>query len=130
MYLGLGVILGLLLILPRFLSWAQHLSPHIKARPYLCILLIGFTLFAISNQLGIGQIEVAFPLPKFILKVASILSASARIFWPVYYFIYLFMIYGLCRTFSKRTGRKPVRLLCDLSRLCTPTLCHRLFGMI
>lgn len=104
MYLGLGVILGLLLILPRFLSWAQHLSPHIKARPHLCILLMGFTLFAITNQVGVGQIELAFTLPKFILKVASILRASARVFWPVYYFIYLFMIYGLCRTFSKRAA--------------------------
>lgn len=104
MYLGLGVILGLVLILSRFLSWAQHLYPHVKARPYLCILLLGFTLFAITNQVGVGQIELAFTLPKFILKVASILRASARVFWPVYYFIYLFMIYGLCRTFSKRAA--------------------------
>lgn len=102
MYLGFGVILGLILISPRLLSWVQHLAPHAKARPYFCVLLIGFALFAISNQLGIGQLEVDFPLPKFILKVASILRASARMFWPVYYFVYLFMIYGLCRTFSKR----------------------------
>jgi hypothetical protein len=101
MYLGLGVIIGLILLMPRALVWTKGLTPHAKARPYLCILLIGFTLFAITNQIGIGLMEVSFPLPKLLLKVASVLRASARMFWPVYYFLFLFMIYGLCRTFSR-----------------------------
>lgn len=50
-------------------------------------LCVALTLFAISNQVGIGAWNIEVPLPDPILKMANLLRASGRLFWPVFYLI-------------------------------------------
>ncbi len=112
MYLGLGVILGFLLILPGCLSWPKQIALRAKERPFFYCIILGFFVFSISNQIGIGSWEFSYPLPSVVLKIAAILRASARMFWPVYYFLYLFLIYELCRLYSKKVAVAILGILC------------------
>jgi hypothetical protein len=112
MYIGLGVILGFILILPGCLSWPRQIFLRAKERPFFYCIILGFFIFSISNQIGIGLWEFSYPLPEAVLKIAAILRASARMFWPVYYFLYLFLIYELCRCYSKSVAVTILSILC------------------
>jgi hypothetical protein len=86
LYLGLGTItllaFGLLNI---------RRSPYkvilFKKYRFLFTILVLFFLFSITNQVGIGPLEIRIPFPEWILKIFGILRHSARLFWPVYYAI-------------------------------------------
>jgi len=64
--------------------------------------LICLTLFALSNNIGIGPWTLTIPLTPKLFSIASILRASARMFWPVFYVIAITGIYFLIRGYSKR----------------------------
>ena len=104
MYLGLGAILGLILILPTCLTWPKQLWYQCQLRPAFYFVTLGLSLFAITHHIGIGLWEWGFSLPQAVLAVAAILRASARMFWPVYYLIYLFVIYQLCHFYTKQVA--------------------------
>ena len=101
-YLGLGGILMLALstviginnraVVIRLLLRYRYLS--------LCLLLL--TIFAISNNIGIGPFNASFHLPKTLNSIASILRASGRFFWPAYYVILLTSIYLLTKFFPRK----------------------------
>jgi hypothetical protein len=85
MYLGLGMIVGLFLILPSLSSWPRELTSRVKTKPYFYLLLLGFAVFAISNQIGIGQLRslqeaasshMPFPTPD-----VAILGKVEHIYW-------------------------------------------------
>jgi len=59
------------------LSWSQHGALYMA--------LIAFTLFALSNQLAIGNWSWSYSLPQAVYEVASMYRASSRFFWPVFY---------------------------------------------
>jgi hypothetical protein len=59
-------------------------------------------LFALSNNIGIGPWTFTVPLTPKLFSIASILRASARIFWPVFYDIALAGIYFLIQGYSKK----------------------------
>jgi hypothetical protein len=64
--------------------------------------LLTLTLFSISNIISIGPWNFEIPIPEVMISFASILRASARMFWPVYYIIIFAMIYIVIRGFPKR----------------------------
>ena len=103
-YLGLGLIICL-----GFALWGLHyrqvsLKELILRYRYLAIVLGLLTLFAISNNIGIGPWNVAFPLPEVVRSLASILRASARMFWPVYYAFIILIFYIIIKSYSKRVA--------------------------
>ncbi len=62
-------------------------------------------LYAFSNHLAFGSTElVTIPLPGQIAKASSVFRASGRIFWPVFYLIYLGAMYVLATRYPPRVA--------------------------
>ncbi|MGK7863166.1 DUF6311 domain-containing protein [Falsiroseomonas sp. E2-1-a4] len=83
-YLGAGALLALalgLVLAPRG-AW----RPLLRRHAVLLLMLAGMLGFAISNQVAIGgRIVASFDLPPPILRLADMLRASERFFWPLAY---------------------------------------------
>ena len=106
-YLGVGALLlcifaiAPLLILNNASTLRQEIKTVIARYPLLLLLLLAFTLFALSNQISFGSWVITYPLPDSILKIASTLRSSGRIFWPVYYALLLLIIYIVIKAYSQ-----------------------------
>jgi hypothetical protein len=101
-YLGLGLIAVLLISLPMMAKHYQKLIKLLRGHVFIFLCLICLTLFALSNNIGIGAWTFTLPLTPKLFSIASILRASARMFWPVFYVIAITGIYFLIRGYSKR----------------------------
>jgi hypothetical protein len=101
-YLGLGLILVLAISLPMMAKYHEKLSKLLRAHIFIFLCLICLTLFALSNNIGIGPWTFTVPLTPKLFSIASILRASARMFWPVFYVIALAGIYFLIRGYSRK----------------------------
>lgn len=99
LYLGLGAITLLIFGLLK-ISWRQDKVIIFKNYRALSIILVLFLLFSITNQLGIGPLEVRIPLPEWILNIFGILRHSARLFWPVYYAILIVGCFLVLKNYS------------------------------
>lgn len=82
-YLGLGLLLASLLILPAEVSWLrQNLKRHIA----LFVAFAGLTAFAISHRVFAGHwLLFEFPLPHYVDRFFGIFRSSGRFFWPIAY---------------------------------------------
>lgn len=79
----------------------------------LVVVLAGLAVFAISNSIAVGPYEVVhIPLPTDIDRIANILRASGRMFWPVWYGLVLGGIWLLHRYWG--TGVASLILACLL----------------
>jgi hypothetical protein len=58
----------------------------------------------VSNTISIGLWKYTFTLPDAFLGFASLLRASGRMFWPVFYFLLLILIVYIVRGFSKKSA--------------------------
>ena len=101
-YPGLGVLLLVPLALITFLRNRQPLKDELRVRPWLLLALIGLSLFALSNQIGVGAHTFSYPLPKVAIKLANIFRASGRMFWPVLYALILMVMFLLVRGYRPR----------------------------
>lgn len=101
-YPGLGVLLLVPLALIALLRNRQPLKDELRVRPWLLLALIGLSLFALSNQIGVGAHTFSYPLPKIALKLANIFRASGRMFWPVLYALILMVMFLLVRGYRPR----------------------------
>ena len=100
-YLGLGVILGIFFFLIGAISSKSKIIEPIKKHIFFLVALVLMTLFAITNQVGIGALNYTITLPDSVIQIANILRSPARLFWPAYYFLILLIIYGITRFFTK-----------------------------
>ena len=94
-YLGAGIVIGIIItvILSLIFFDKKTISSYLKERILFILLLVCFTLFAISNVPTLNGRELfEVPLPSKILYLCGIFRASSRLFYPVYYCIYLFVI--------------------------------------
>jgi hypothetical protein len=101
-YLGLGLILVLTLSLPMMAKQREKLVKLLRGHVFIFLCLICLTLFALSNNISIGSWTLNIPLTPKLLSIASILRASARMFWPVFYVISFTAIYFLIHGYSKK----------------------------
>lgn len=105
-YLGVGIIIAsfaaLITLLNRSSGNINAIKTFFKSRPYLVLLVIGLTVFAISNRIGIGDLSFTYPLPAWLLKIADALRSSARLFWPVQYLLMIAIFIAIVRTFSHK----------------------------
>lgn len=96
-YLGLGV----LLLVPAAGFAMLRSNIRVKALlsrwPWLMLAMLGLTVFALSNQIGLGAHTFSYPLPKTVEGLASIFRASGRMFWPVFYAIVLLVTFLVVR---------------------------------
>ncbi|QXI19431.1 DUF6311 domain-containing protein [Pseudomonas hamedanensis] len=96
-YLGLGALLLLPLAVLALFSARIDGKALLRSYPWLLLAMLGLSLFALSNQIGVGLHTFSYPLPKTIEGLASIFRASGRMFWPVFYGIVLLLIYLVVR---------------------------------
>ena len=101
-YLGLGLIAVLAISLPMMAKHRDRLVKLLRGHIFIFLCLIALTLFALSNNVGIGSWTFSVPLTPKLFSIASILRASARMFWPVFYVIAIAGIYFLIRGYSKK----------------------------
>ena len=97
-YLGLGGILLLLAALPAL----KRALPAIRARRQywpLLLFLAGLTLFAISNNIGLGSYDFSIPLSQEWLDRANLLRGCGRMFWPVFYVIFWILVRTLFKQY-------------------------------
>jgi hypothetical protein len=116
-FLGIGIILlGVISI------YEYILNPRIKCNNKsiipLAIVMILFTLYAISNHIEFGNIECFhYKWPPILDYVVGAFRGTSRFFWPVYYVLYLFSIGYL---FAIKSGNK-IRIIVGA------ILCFQLF---
>jgi Family of unknown function (DUF6311) len=101
-YLGLGLIAVLAISLPMMARHYEKLIKLLRGHVFIFLCLICLTLFALSNNIGIGPWTFSIPLTPKIFSIASILRASGRMFWPVFYVIAITGIYFLIHGYSKK----------------------------
>jgi hypothetical protein len=82
-YLGLGLLLASLLILPIEVRWLrQNLKHHFA----LFVTFAGLAMFAISHRVFAGHsLLFEVPLPHYVNPILGIFRASGRFFWPLAY---------------------------------------------
>jgi hypothetical protein len=107
-YVGIGVIILSLFALPAAWHIRSSIYTQLKKRQFLVLILFAFTLFSLSNHIGIGNFQIVIPLPEFIYNIASTWRASARFFWPV---IYCWMTFILWSIFRYYTPNKAITIL-------------------
>ena len=103
-FFGLGALFLILVAVPILIKQHIKIGSLLSRQVFLISLMILFTLFAITNQIGFGSLNFTIPIPHWLFSIASILRASARLFWPVFYILILGAIYLLVRFHSKRTA--------------------------
>lgn len=101
-YAGLGVLLLVPLALIAWLRNRQPLKDELRIRLWLLLALIGLSLFALSNQIGVGAHTFSYPLPKIAGNLANVFRASGRMFWPVLYALILMVMFLLVRGYRPR----------------------------
>ncbi|MGF6125855.1 hypothetical protein QF019_001044 [Pseudomonas frederiksbergensis] len=108
-FLGAGTLLLGLFAVVALLRRKTEFADAVRSLPVLLLALIGLALFALSNEIGLGLLNVHYPLPKVIVNVANIFRASGRMFWPVFYVIVFVIIYLVVR------GNRPRTAVCLLA---------------
>jgi tRNA-binding EMAP/Myf-like protein len=106
-YLGLGGIILFIFLLFNFIK-REPLLGFKKNRPYYLLVIIFFTL-AISNTINFGSfVLLDTPLPKFLYAPLSVIRASGRFIWPIYYLI---LIVGLILIYKKHEKKRALLIL-------------------
>lgn len=108
-YLGLGVLLLAICAGVALLQGNTGLANAVRHRRLLLLALIGLTLFALTNKLGIGMENMHYWLPKPLELLANVFRAAGRMFWPVFYAIVFTVIFLVIR------GNKPRAAACLLA---------------
>jgi hypothetical protein len=82
-YLGFGVLLASLLVLPFEVGWLRrNLRRHIA----LLVAFAALTAFAISHRAFVGHwLLFELPMPNYVNRVLGIFRSSGRFFWPIAY---------------------------------------------
>ena len=106
-YLGLGGIILFILLSFNFVK-REPLLGFKKNRPYYLLIIIFFIL-AISNTINFGSfVLLDIPLPKFLYAPLSLIRASGRFIWPIYYLI---LIVGLILIYKKNEKKRALLIL-------------------
>ncbi|MBO0735856.1 MAG: hypothetical protein J2P48_04705 [Alphaproteobacteria bacterium] len=82
-YLGLGLLLATVLILPAELRWLRR---NLKRHVALLVAFTAFTAFAVSNRVFVGHwLLFELPIPHYLDRLLGIFRGSGRFFWLIYY---------------------------------------------
>ncbi|MGL4574845.1 MAG: hypothetical protein ACRCV9_08660, partial [Burkholderiaceae bacterium] len=84
----------------------------------ICMAALMLFVFALSNRVAYGSQEIlVYSWPEFALKIGNAFRSSGRMFWPVYYLIYLAIFFLLFRHANRRfaVGACAVLLLAQFS---------------
>ena len=103
-FLGLGGLVVCLAAIPPLITWARKTEFDRRWLP-LHVVLIGLTLFALSNRIGVGQHELVLPArPRRLYVVAEYLRSSGRMAWPFFYTLLWAASGFVARGYGRRTA--------------------------
>lgn len=91
-YLGLGIILLALTLLPRLPALMSDLWTSLQRHPFLTGAMLVLAAFAVTQKPALGLLEFSYPLPEFLLRTAETFRASGRMFWPCFYLVAFWVI--------------------------------------
>jgi hypothetical protein len=101
-YLGMGGIFFLIFLIIIFTFNYRLFIKKKSFLPFFLIILI-FSIIAISNKIHLfGNHLLSLEIPTIFYGLLSVVRASGRLFWPVYYLIFLIPIIFLYKKFSKK----------------------------
>ncbi len=103
-YLGLG---GILLFSYLIFVFVTKFKYTIKDKNFvpILILVIIFSLIAVSNKIYfLGNLIYQIEIPKILYGLLSVVRASGRMIWPVYYLILIISILKIYQNFSKKNS--------------------------
>jgi Family of unknown function (DUF6311) len=104
---GMGLLVAALILAPR--ASIRPLRRHLV----LCGVLLGLTVFALSNRVQVGNtLVVAYPLPAPLLRLADVFRASGRFFWPVSMALLVWCVAVVARHSPRGTGILLLALAC------------------
>jgi len=117
-YLGLGVIILFIFVLPHLFRHLRDISIESRWFPLIFISLV-LTFFAISNNIGIGSFDIHIPIDDTIIGFASVLRSGGRMFWPVFYLILWCLIYFLVNNYNFRSALAIIALALTIQAVDT-----------
>ena len=99
-YLGLGVILLNILLL-FYIS--RNFSNIFKKNIQYILIAVIFLLIAFTSSMNIGETSILdLKLPIFLYAPLSIIRASGRFIWPIYYLLIIFSLFAFYKLKIKR----------------------------
>ena len=101
-YLGLGSLLLVFFALLSFLRRKRIDFFILRGHYFLYFTFFLLTLFSISNTIAVGTWKYYFEIPDTLFHLASLLRASGRMFWPVFYFIIFVAIVVIIKVYSRK----------------------------
>lgn len=128
-YLGLGMLLLMALAAALCLGRLAKKGPDrwgalaraLRKNGWLLAACLGLALYALSNVVTWGgDVLLEYPLPEQVLLLCNIFRASGRMFYPVYYLLFLAALCLLWRFWPALAGRRGVCIACGL--LCAVQL--------
>ncbi len=110
-YLGLGLMAGIGIACIGKVALRRNKAGAAE-NVLAVILMLLYALFAVSNVLTWNDaVLVTIPLPEKLLELCGIFRASSRLFYPVYYCLMLFVVYGIWQLREKIGGRGAILVL-------------------
>jgi len=101
-YLGLGVLIALVLVCGSSATRA-HAKEALRRHWALALLLLGYSVYALSNQIYIGSTQIAtVSYPGITNALTSQFRVSGRFFWPVAYVLMIGVWWLLYNRYGKR----------------------------
>ena len=101
-YLGLGMLILFLISVFMFFRDIKLsvIKDSLKKHSGLFFITIVLILFSLSNVYTFyDKVLFIIPLPEFIRKIWTVYRSTGRMFWPVYYLIYLWIFISLSKQF-------------------------------
>ena len=100
-YFGLGILVLILIVSPYVIGRLRQLKFDFSWFPLFITCLV-LSLYAISNNVGIGLFTFSYWLPPMIIDAANMLRASGRMFWPVFYLVLWYSVFLLVKNHSRK----------------------------
>ena len=101
-FLGLGIILLLLVCLPKLWSFRNRALAFLIKHRFLIALMLLFILIAISHRIHLGGQLIILSIPERVINILNNLRSAARLMWPVHYLIVLGAITLIGKTYPKK----------------------------
>jgi len=107
-YLGGGSLLllaaAIYALIARKFDQTQSLKSFWTKYFLLIIALAFLAIISFSNRIGFGPWNLTIPFSDFLLNIFSLVRASSRLFWPLYYVILLGIIWVVVKAYAIRTA--------------------------
>lgn len=112
-YLGLGMLILLLIVLfIRLMGKSSFNRNNFKKMAGLFFIILPLFFFSLSNKITFAnKVLININLPHIVLKIFSIFHGSGRMFWPIYYLIFVFVFITLFQKLRDRIEQKKLIII-------------------